>query len=102
MNISLDRLSSAGRVLSGFNGETTMTMGDISLPVRVGPVFQEVLFSVVEDMGLYKAIVGRAWLYAMKAVPSTYHRMISYLTSARKVDLLSNHIATRKCYQLLV
>ena len=36
MNISLDRLSSAGRILSCFNGATTVTMGDITLPVRAG------------------------------------------------------------------
>ena len=58
MNISFDRLSSTGRIMSGFNGVTTVTMGDISLPVRAGPVVQQVLFSVVEDLGLYNAIVG--------------------------------------------
>ena len=85
MNIPFDRLSSAGRILSGFNGATTMTMGDITLPVRVGPVVQQVLFSVVEDLGPYNAIVGRARLHAMKAMPSTYHKIISYLTSAGKL-----------------
>ena len=58
MNISLDRLSLAGRILSGFNGATIVIMGDITLPVRVGPVVQQVLFSVVEDLGPYNAIVG--------------------------------------------
>ena len=72
-----------------------MTMGDITLPVIVGPVFQQVLFSVVEDLGQYNAIVGRAWLHAMKVVPSTYHQMISYLTSAGQVDLLSIQLAAQ-------
>ena len=90
MNISLDRLSSVDRILFGFNGVTTMTMGDITLPVRAGPVVQQVLFSVVKDLGLYNAIVGRAWLHAMKFVPSTFHQMISYLTSAGQIDLLSS------------
>ena len=40
MNISLDRLSSVGRILSGINGATTMTMGDITLPVRARPLIQ--------------------------------------------------------------
>ena len=31
MNVSLDRLSSAGRILSSFNGATTVIMGDITL-----------------------------------------------------------------------
>ena len=47
MNISLDRLSSAGRVLSSFNGATTVTLGDIALLVREGPMVQQVLFSII-------------------------------------------------------
>ena len=73
MRIPLDRLSSTGRVLSGFNEATTLTIGDIAFPVRAGPVTQQVLFSVVEDLGPYNAILGRAWLNSMKAIPSTYH-----------------------------
>ena len=60
MNISFDRLSSVGRILSGFNEATTVTMGDICLPVKAGLVVQQVLFSVVEDLGPYNVIVGRA------------------------------------------
>ena len=33
MKVPLDRLNSAGRVLSGFNGATTLTVGDIAFPV---------------------------------------------------------------------
>ena len=57
MNISFDKLSSGGRILSEFNGATTVTMGDISLPVKAGQVVQQVLFSVIEDLGPYNAIV---------------------------------------------
>ena len=61
INISFDRLSSACRILlSGFNGATTVTMGDIDLPVKAGPVVQQVLFLVVEDLSPYNAIVGLA------------------------------------------
>ena len=94
MNISFDKLSLVGRILSGFKGATTATMGDIALPVKAGPVVRQVLFSVVEDLGPYNAIVGRAWLHAMKVVPSTYHQMINYLTSVGQIDLLSSQLAT--------
>ena len=102
MNISFDVLSFADRILSGFNKATTVTMGDITLPVKPGPVVQHVLFLVVEDLGPYNAIVGRAWLHVMKVVPSTYHQMISYLTSAGKIDLLSSQPTARQRYQLSV
>ena len=38
MKVPLDKLSSAGRIFSGFNGATTLTMGDIALPVKAGLV----------------------------------------------------------------
>ena len=87
MKVPLDHLSSAGRILFGFNGATTLTVGDIVLFVKAGPVTQQVLFLVVEDLGPYNAIMGQAWLHAMKAVPLTYHQTISYLTASRQVDL---------------
>ena len=52
MKVPCDKLSSASRILSGFNGATTLTVGDISLSIKVGPVTQQVLFSVIEDLGL--------------------------------------------------
>ena len=87
MRVPIDHLHSAGRVLSGFNGATTLLVGDITFSVKAGPVNKRVLFSVVEDLGPYNAILGRAWLRAMKAVPSTYHQTISYLTESGQVDL---------------
>ena len=100
MRVPIDHLSSAGRVLSGFNGATTLTIGDIAFPVRAGPVTQQILFSVVEDLGSYNAILGRTWLHAMKAMPSTYHQTISYLTASGQVDLQGSQLVVRQCYQL--
>ena len=60
MRVPLDHLSSAGRVFSGFNGATTLTIGDIAFSVKASPVTNQVLFSVVEDLGPYNAILGRA------------------------------------------
>ena len=102
MKVPLNHLSSAGRILSGFNGTTTLTVGDIVLSVKVGSVTQQVLFLVVEDLGPYNAIVGQAWLHTMKAVPSTYHQTISYLTASGQVDLQGSKLAARQCYQLSV
>ena len=102
MNLSFDMLNSAGPILSSFNGATTTTLGDVTLPVKVGPVTQRVLFSVVEDLEPYNAIVGRTWLHSMKVMPSTYHKMVGYLTNVKQVDLLSSKLVARQCYQLSI
>ena len=59
IKLSSDMLNSAKRILSGFNGATTTTLGDVTLLVKVGPVTHRVLFSVIEDLGHYNVIVGR-------------------------------------------
>ena len=100
MRVPIDHLHSTGRVLSGFNGATTLSVGDITFSVKAGPETQRVLFSVVEDLGTHNAILGRAWLHAMKAVPSTYHQTISYLTESGQVDLQGSQLAAQQCYQL--
>ena len=50
---------------------------------------------MVDDLSLYNVIMGRAWLYIMKVIPSTYHQMVSYLTEEGQVDLLGSQLATR-------
>ena len=98
MGVPMDHICSAGRVFSGFNGAIRLSVWDITFSVKAGSVTQQVLFSVVEDLEPYNAILGRAWLHAMKAVPSTYHQTINYLTESGQVDLQGSHLAARRCY----
>ena len=58
MKLSLGVVNSVGRILFGFNGETTVTLRDVALPIKASPVTQQVLFSIVEDLGHYNAIMG--------------------------------------------
>ena len=60
MKLSLGMMNSAGRMLSGFNGVTTVTLGDVTLFVKVKPITQQVMFSIVEDLGTYNLIIRRA------------------------------------------
>ena len=83
-------LNSIGWIFSGFNGATTVTLGDVALLVKAGLVTQWVMFSVVEDLEPYNAIMGQAWLHLMKVIPPTYHQMVNYLINVRRVDLLSS------------
>ena len=100
MKLSSGMLNSTRWILSSFNGVTTTTLGDVALLVKVRPMTRRVLFSIVEDLGPYNAIMGQAWPHLMKVIPSTYHQMVSYLTNIGQVDLLGNQLAARQCYQL--
>ena len=100
MKLSSGMLNSARWILFGFNGETTTTLGDVALLVKVRPVTQQLLFSIVEDLGPYNTIMGWSWLHSMKAIPSTYHQTVIYLTNIGQVNLLGSQLTARQCYRL--
>ena len=100
MGYSLSALENPGRLLSGLNGATTTSLGDVVLPVQAGSITLNVRFLVVDDLSRYNGIMGRAWLHRKKVIPSTYHKMVSYLTKEEQVDLLGSQLAMRQCYQV--
>ena len=87
-------LENPKQILSGFNGATTTSLGDIVLLVQAGPVTQNVQFLIVEDLSHFNAIMERMWLHSMKVIPSTYHQMVSYLTEDGQIDLYGSRLAT--------
>ena len=50
IKLSSGILNLARRILFGFNGATTTTLGDIMFPVQAELVIQQVLFLVIEDL----------------------------------------------------
>ena len=100
MGHSLTGLENPGRILSGFNGSSTISLGDIVLPVQAGPVTLNVQFSMVQKLSPFNVILGRTWLHYMKVIPSTYHQMVSFLTNEGQIDLYGSQLAARQCYQI--
>nr|CAN68057.1 hypothetical protein VITISV_020837 [Vitis vinifera] len=54
MGHSLTGLENPGRILSGFNGSSTTSLGNIILPVQAGPVTLNVQFSVLAARQCYQ------------------------------------------------
>ena len=68
-------LENPGRILSRFNGSSITSLGDVILLVQAGPVILNTLFSVVEELFPFNAILGHMWLHGIKVIPSTYHQL---------------------------
>ena len=70
--------------LVGFGGMKVQPVGTISLPMVVGAYPQQVTrnvnFLVVNCLSSYNAIIGRPTLNSWKAVTSTYHLSVKFLT----------------------
>ncbi|XP_038693764.1 uncharacterized protein LOC119991491 [Tripterygium wilfordii] len=64
--------------LVGFNGSQVYPLGRIRTRVRLGPKTLDTEFLVVQGRTANNAILGRPWLHAMEAVPSTYHQTLRF------------------------
>jgi hypothetical protein len=69
--------------LTGFARDTTFFLGTIQLPTVARGVRQLTNFLLVDKKAPFNAILGRQWLHAMKAVPSTYHQCIKFPSENR-------------------
>ncbi|RVW76969.1 hypothetical protein CK203_055539 [Vitis vinifera] len=74
MGLPSSTLENSRQILYGFNGATTTSLGDVVLPVQVGPVTSNMQFLV----------------------------MVSYLIEDGQINLLSNQLATCHCYQVVL
>ena len=100
LGYKLDDLCNPGRVLVGFNGLQTNSLGEIVLPISVGPVTSLVPLIVIDETSSFNAILGRTWIHAMKALPSSYHQMLSFQTPLGQIDIRGDQKAAKTCYEV--
>ena len=57
-----DNLRNPRRVLVGFNGTQTASLGEIVFPIMVGLVTTLVPFTVIDEPSSFNAILGLTWI----------------------------------------
>ncbi|XP_075097793.1 uncharacterized protein LOC142175119 [Nicotiana tabacum] len=78
MEIGTRRIRPNNVCVRYFDGIKRDTLGEIDLILTIGPVDFEVTFQVL-DMGTsYNFLLGRPWIHAAGAVPSTLHQMVKF------------------------
>ncbi|XP_074283398.1 uncharacterized protein LOC141607947 [Silene latifolia] len=84
--------------LVGFSGETAHSVGELNIPMYIEGVNKLVRYLVIEGPTTYNVILGRPWLHQMKAVPSTYHQCLKFLTPWGVVTVKGDREESRSCY----
>ncbi|CAL2271134.1 unnamed protein product [Prunus armeniaca] len=92
------KINKSARLLTGFNGATTVTVGTIDLNVYTPPVVSLLTFMVIDEVSPYNGIMGRPWIYKINAITSATHQKIRYPIPWGGVGQINNDQAmARKC-----
>ncbi|XP_075101624.1 uncharacterized protein LOC142177063 [Nicotiana tabacum] len=78
MEIGTERIKPNTVCVRDFGGVKRDTIGEINLILTIGPVDFEVTFQVLDMATSYNFLLGRPWIHAAGAVPSTLHQMVKF------------------------
>ncbi|XP_010423552.1 PREDICTED: uncharacterized protein LOC104708652 [Camelina sativa] len=98
IRIGKEHIAGPHAPLVSFTSETLMSLGTITLPVSTQGVAKMVEFTVFYRPAAYNAIMGTPWLFQMKAVPSTYHQCVKFLTLHGVREIPGSQKVARSCY----
>ena len=84
-------------LLVSFNERMVIPQGQISLPVSMEGKEVMVTFVVVNSFSLYTTILGRPWIHAMGAIPSTLHIRVKFRTEWGITTMRGNQQVARQC-----
>ncbi|RWW37246.1 hypothetical protein BHE74_00057674 [Ensete ventricosum] len=88
--------------LTGFTGDSVSPLGTTMIPVTFeGEPKSKTLmvsFMVLKLPSAYNAIIGRLTLNRLRAVVSTYHRILKFPTRAGVDEVKSDSRESKQCY----
>ncbi|XP_070050941.1 uncharacterized protein [Nicotiana tomentosiformis] len=78
LNIGTERIHMNNVCVRGSDGGAKYFVGDIMLELSIGPVEFTMEFQVLDMVVSYNLLLGRPWIHAVKAVPSSLHQMVKF------------------------
>ena len=83
--------------LVSFDGRVAIPQGRISLPVSMEGKEVMATFIMVDSFSPYTVILGRPWIHAMGAIPSTLHMKVKFHTEHGVATVRGNQKVGRQC-----
>ncbi|KAL4318580.1 hypothetical protein GQ457_18G013230 [Hibiscus cannabinus] len=70
-----------------FDGTRREVVGKIDVPLLIGPTTYNVEFTVMDITPAYNCLLGRPWIHAAGAVPSTLHQKVKFVIDGRLISV---------------
>uniref|UniRef100_A0A2N9F6D8 Retrotransposon gag domain-containing protein n=1 Tax=Fagus sylvatica TaxID=28930 RepID=A0A2N9F6D8_FAGSY len=89
LDIDPTRVRVTSMVVRAFDGTRREVLGEIDLPVEVGPQVYNINFQVLRIDSPYNLLLGRPWLHTAGAVPSSLHQKMKLIIGSQLVTILA-------------
>ena len=82
MRLPVDRsyIKHTHTVVRAFDGTRREVTGEIEIEMQIGHCTFKVEFQVMDISPSYNCLLGRPWIHIARAVPSTLHQKIKFVT----------------------
>jgi hypothetical protein len=89
LDIDPTRVRINSMVVRAFDGTRREVLGEIDLPVEIGPQVYDINFQVLRIDSPYNLLLGRPWLHTAGAVPSSLHQKMKLIIGNQLVTILA-------------
>jgi hypothetical protein len=80
-------LRPSGMIVKAFDGSRKSVIGEIDLPITVGPHEFQITFQVMNIQATYSCLLGRPWIHEAGAVTSTLHQKLKFVRDGKMVTV---------------
>ena len=75
----------SGVVVKAFYGSRKTVIGEVDLPVKIGPSDFQITFQVMDIHPSYSCLLGRPWIHEAGVVTSTLHQKLKFVKNKKLV-----------------
>ncbi|PKI59072.1 hypothetical protein CRG98_020527, partial [Punica granatum] len=87
MNVDMSRIRASKTTVQAFDGSKRVVNGEIDLLIDVGPCSFSVTFQILEIPNAFSLLLGRPWIHATGAVPSSLHQKLKFFVEGKLITV---------------
>ena len=77
----------SGVVVKAFDGSRKSVIGEVDLPITIGPFVFQITFQVMDIQAAYSCLLGRPWIHEAGAVTSTLHQKLKFVRNGKLITV---------------
>jgi hypothetical protein len=101
MDIRQADLTPSSIFIHGYDGTGQPCLGCICLELNISETYHQVLFHVVDIEPSFNLLLGRPWIHATNAVPSTLHQCVKWTHNMETVTIYAEDRQNRLVHPMI-